>query len=112
MTTRVMTHEEMEREIDLATAGSFPASDSPPWTLGATPPAPPTPATHSPAAIAPAAIDVVIAAGREGRSNFASLIEVIAMTALIPVGVFVAAAPILFAFWAFGAVSAWWLGGQ
>lgn len=111
MTTRVMTHEEMEREIDLATAGSFPASDSPPWTLGATPPAPPMPATHSPAAIAPAAIDVVIAAGR-GRRHAAALAEALALTALVPVGVFVAAAPILFAFWAFGAVSAWWLGGQ
>ena len=63
MTTRVMTHEEIDREVDLAVAGSFPASDPPPWTLGVTPPAPPMPGPHSPAAIAPAAIDVVIAAG-------------------------------------------------
>jgi hypothetical protein len=106
MTTHVMTREDMDREIDLATAGSFPASDPPPWTLGATPAVPPMPRLHSPAAIAPAAIDVVIAAGGARRS-FTSVIEVMAMTALIPVGIFVAAAPVLLAFWAFGVVSAW-----
>jgi hypothetical protein len=34
------------------------------------------------------------------------------MTALIPVGVFIAAAPFLLAVWAFGAVSAWLLSGR
>jgi hypothetical protein len=101
-----MTHDEMDREVDLAVAGSFPASDPPPWTLGATPSAPPMPRSHSPAAIAPAAIDVVIAAGR-GRRRAASIVEVVALAALVPAGVFIVAAPILFAFWAFGAVSAW-----
>jgi hypothetical protein len=111
MTTQSMTREEMDREIDLAVAGSFPASDPPPWTLGATPSAPPMPRPHSPAAIAPAAIDVVIAAGR-GRRHVATIIEVMAMTALVPVGVFVAAAPFLLAIWAFGTVSSWFLGGR
>jgi hypothetical protein len=109
MTARAMTREEMDREIDLAVAGSFPASDPPPWTLGATPPALPEP--HSPAAIAPAAIDVVIAAGR-GRRRATTVVEVMAMTALVPVGVLIAAAPILLAVWAFGAVAAWVLGGR
>lgn len=111
MTTHAMTHEDMEREIDLAVAGSFPASDPPPWTLGATSWAPPMPGPHSPAAIAPAAIDVVIAAGREQR-RVASVVEMLALTAGVPVGVFVAAAPILLAIWIFGAVAAWFAGGR
>ena len=108
MTTYTMTHEEMDREVDLAVAGSFPASDPPPWTLGATASAPPLP---SPARLAPAAVDVVISAGR-GRRRSAALVEVMVLTALIPVGVFVAAAPFLLAVWAFGAVAAWLLSGR
>jgi hypothetical protein len=111
MTTLSMTREEMDREIDLAVAGSFPASDPPPWTLGATPSAAPMPRPHSPAAIAPAAIDVVIAAGR-GRRHAATLAEVMALTALVPALVFAAAAPVVVAVWAFGAVSGWLLSGQ
>ena len=111
MTAQVMTREEMDREIDLAAAGSFPASDPPPWTLGATPSAPPMPRTHSPAAIAPAAIDVVIAAGR-GRRNAAAMAEALIATALIPVGIFAVAAPFLVGAWAIRAISGWLLGGQ
>lgn len=110
MNAQAMTHDEMEREIDLAVAGSFPASDPPPWTLGATPPAPPVPVRHSPAAIAPAAIDVVIAAGR-GRRRARTVVEALVLTALLPAGILVVAAPVLFAAWAFGAVSAW-VGGR
>lgn len=111
MNTLSMTREEMDREIDLAVAGSFPASDPPPWTLGATPPAPPMPRSHSPAAIAPAAVDVVIAAGGT-RQKIASLVGLIAMGALIPAGVFVVATPVLAAVWALRAASTWLAGGQ
>ena len=109
MSAHSMTHEEMDREIDLAVAGSFPASDPPPWTLGATPETPV--AAHSPMARSPAAIDVVIATGR-GRRRLAGILEVLGLTALISVGVFVAAAPFLLAAWAFGAISAWLLAGH
>lgn len=111
MNTQSMTREEMDREIDLAVAGSFPASDPPPWTLGATPPAPPMPRSYSPAAIAPAAVDVVIAAGGS-RQHMANVVGVLAMVALIPAGVFVVAAPVLAGIWALRAVSTWLVGGQ
>lgn len=111
MSSQAMTHEDMEREIDLAVAGSFPASDPPPWTLGATAPAPPVPGPHSPAALAPAAIDVVIAAGR-GRRRAGSLVEAIALTALLPAGILAVASPFLFVAWAFGTLSSWFAGGR
>ena len=110
MATYSMTRDEYEREIDLALAGSFPASDPPPWTLGAVPPdlesSPPYPA-----AVAPAAIEVVIAAGR-GRRRTAAVAETMAMTALVPVGVIVTAAPFLLAIWGLGAAAAWLLGSR
>jgi hypothetical protein len=111
MTTFTMTHEEMDREVDLAVAGSFPASDPPPWTLGATPSATPVPGWHSPAAIAPAAIDLVIAAGR-GRRRTASIIEAMLMTAMIPFAILAAAAPLLLAAWGIDVAAAWLLGGR
>jgi len=110
MTTRAMTREEMDREIDLAVAGSFPASDPPPWTLGATLSAPLAPSPRLPAAIAPAAIDVVID-GR-GRGHVSAVVEAIALTALIPAAVFAVAAPFLVVAWAFGALSGWLFGGH
>ena len=112
MNTQVMTHEDMDREIDLATAGSFPASDAPPWTLGVTPSPPvPMPRTHVASATAPAVIDVVIAGGR-GRRHAATIAEALVATALVPVGIFAVAAPFLAAAWAVGAVSGWLLGGR
>ena len=36
-TQHALTRAEYERELDAAIAGSFPASDPPPWTLGASP---------------------------------------------------------------------------
>jgi hypothetical protein len=35
------------------------------------------------------------------------VLELFVLVALIPVGVFIAAAPVLLGFWAVGAVSAW-----
>ena len=108
MYTSAMSYANSEREIDLALAGSFPASDPPPWTLGVTP-SEPAADGHRHAGVSPAAIDVVIAAGR-GRRRAATISEAMALTALVPVGVVVAAAPFLLVVWAFGAAAAWWLG--
>jgi hypothetical protein len=36
-TSYALTRTEYERELDTALAGSFPASDPPPWTFGASP---------------------------------------------------------------------------
>lgn len=102
------THDELDREVDLAVAGSFPASDPPPWTLGAPHeewPSPSLPRT----AVAPAAIDVVIAAG--DRRRFAGLLELLAMIALVPIGVLLIAAPLLLVLWGIGALVAM-LGGR
>ena len=101
MTTQVMTLLEMDRKIALAEEGSFPASDPPPWTLGATPSPPLTRGRYTPAAFAPAAIDVVIAAGR-GRFRRLAMLELLGMTALVPAAVLLAAAPILLVVWVFG----------
>jgi hypothetical protein len=105
MTTRVMTLLEMDREVDLAVAGSFPASDPPPWTLGATPLPPLTRGPYSPAAAAQAAaIDVVIAAS-PGRFPRLAMLEVIGMMALVPAAILLAAVPILLVIWGFGAAA-------
>ena len=101
MTTQVMTVLEMDRTIALAEEGSFPASDPPPWTLGATPSLPLMHGPYSPAAVAPAAIDVVIAAGR-GRFRRLAMLELLGMTALVPAAVLLAAVPILLVVWLFG----------
>lgn len=104
MTTYSLTRDELEHEVDIAIAGSFPASDPPPWTLGAVPPVRES-TPGPPAAVAPAAIDVVIAAGRGGRRAL-SVVEALVMTALVPVGVVLAAAPVLLMLWGI----AWLLG--
>lgn len=106
-----LTREEMDREIDLAVAGSFPASDPPPWTLGATAPGESISPPQAPVARTAAAVDVVVDTTR-ARRRAATLLEVVALSALIPVGLFIAAAPFLLAVWAFGAVAAWLLSGH
>ena len=108
--TYSMTRAELEREVDLALAGSFPASDPPPWTFGAAP-VELAPSRRPPASVAPAAIDVVIAATR-GRRRAAAMAETMAMTALVPAGVLVAAAPFLLIVWGIGAAAAWLFGGR
>jgi hypothetical protein len=99
-----MTRDEFEHEVDVALAGSFPASDPPPWTLGAVPPEL-EPSPRFPAAVAPAAIDVVIAAGR-ARRRAAGVVEAMALVAVVPVAVLIVGAPI----WGLGAAIAWLLG--
>ena len=108
--TYSMTRDELEREVDLALAGSFPASDPPPWTFGAAPvELEGEPSRRPPASVAPAAVDVVIAATR-GRRRAAAMAEAMAMTALAPAAVLAAAAPILLVVWGVGAAAAWLFG--
>ena len=81
-----------------ALAGSFPASDPPPWTFGA----------HSWtdlddsvfAAARPAAVDVVIREGyRLGGIRLASLGEAIAMVAMVPFAILIAGVPVVALIW-------------
>jgi hypothetical protein len=105
-----MTRDEREREVDLALAGSFPASDPPPWTFGAAPvELAPSPRPRTPDA--PAAVDVVIAGGRR-RRRAAAMAEAMAMTALVPAGVLMVAAPFLIIVWGVSAAAAWLFGGR
>lgn len=83
-----LTRAEFEREVDLVLAGSFPASDPPPWTLGAAPQNFDAAAKRS-AGVAPAAVDVVIASDDwRGTATFA---EAVGLVALLPFGVLIAA---------------------
>ena len=92
---------EYERALDRALAGSFPASDPPPWTLGV------TGAAHGsaiPAAVAPFTQEVIV---EEGRSRMASVFEAMALVMLIPVAILVIGAPIaLVARWVIAAFAA------
>jgi hypothetical protein len=83
-----LTRAEYERELDAAIAGSFPASDPPPWTLGASAwmdlkgAARPVPT--------PAAIDVVFEDGRRlGGIRLASIGEAMAMMAMVPLAILI-----------------------
>lgn len=81
-----------EREIDVALAGSFPASDPLPWTLGfAVEPEVvmseplPRPRAH--------AVDVVVSASRSAHRGRA-IAEVIGFALLVPVGILLIGVPI------------------
>ena len=84
-----LTRAEFERELDVTLAGSFPASDPPPWTLGVAP----ADDWFGPAgrAAIPAAIDVVISDNhRFGGTRLASLAEAIALAATVPIAILLA----------------------
>lgn len=101
-----LTHARYERELDRALAGSFPASDPPPWTFGV---------SHSTdfddsvfAAPRPAAVDVVIREGyRFGGTRLASLAEAIAMVATVPIAILIAGLPVVALTWALTSALEW-----
>ncbi len=83
-----LTRAEFERELDVTLAGSFPASDPPPWTLGVA--QADDFGTAGRAAI-PAAIDVVISDNhRFGGTRLATLAEAIALAATVPIAILLA----------------------
>lgn len=110
MTTYSLTRTELERDVDIALAGSFPASDPPPWTFGVRAQTP-EPASVPRVGVAASASDVVIAAGR-GRRRAAAVLEAMAMTALVPVGVLAIAAPFLVVVWGVVAAATWLFGSR
>jgi hypothetical protein len=108
----VLTRAEYERELDAAIAGSFPASDPPPWTLGASPwmdleaPFPKT-------GIAPAATEEIVRDGyRVGGIALASLGEAIALTATVPLALLIAGVPLVALMWGIVNAIAWLTGSR
>lgn len=100
-----------ESDVDLALAGSFPASDPPPWTFGVSSgfdfdglviPLP-----------IPAQVDLVIGGSRRfGGSRLSSVAEVIGMVALVPLGILIAGVPIAAVGWAVVKAIAWLAGSR
>lgn len=93
-TDHALSRAEYERDVDMALAGSFPASDPPPWTFGV------TSGTKFcgwvVAAPVPAQVDLVVSGSRRfGGSRLSSVSEAIAMVALIPLGILIVGVPIV-----------------
>ena len=94
-----LSRTEYEKEVDVTLAGSFPASDPPSWTFGASPwMAVGTAMVERPVA---AAGDVVIAGGshRLGGIRLASIGEAIGLTAALPLGILLVGVPIVALVW-------------
>jgi hypothetical protein len=105
-----LTRAEYERELDAAIDGSFPASDPPPWTFGASPwMGTAAPIVQPPV---PAAIDVIHRDGRRvGGIRLASLGEAIALVATVPLAILIAGVPVIALVWGVASAIAWLAGG-
>ena len=105
------TRAEYERELDRTLGGSFPASDPPPWTLGASS----WRDVEDPVSAAPipAAIDVVFQDGpRLGGTRLASLGEALALTATVPFAILIAGVPVVALFWGIASAISWLTGNS
>jgi hypothetical protein len=79
-----ITRATYERELEVALAGSFPASDPLPWTLGAALEAPPRQLPRP----RPAATDVVFdPAAAFGYNRLIGVVEGFGLAILIPIGI-------------------------
>src|SRR5687768_9160031 len=93
-TDYALSRVEYERDVDVALAGSFPASDPPPWTFGV-PSGTQFGELFVPATVV-AQVDVVIGRSRRcGGSRLSSVSEAIAMVALVPLGILIVGVPIV-----------------
>jgi hypothetical protein len=108
----IITRAEYERELDAAIAGSFPASDPLPWTLGA--PAwmdlePAVPRTGTVAA----ASEVILRDGyRFGGVRLAGLVEAIALTSMVPLAILIAGVSVVALIWGVANAVAWLIGNS
>jgi hypothetical protein len=104
-----LTRAEYERELDLTLAESFPASDPPPWTLGAS-----TWMKVGNAVVAapvPAAIDVVFQEGRRfGGTRLAGLAEAMALAAAVPIAILIVGVPVVLFLRGIASALAWLTG--
>ena len=100
---------EYERELDATLDESFPASDPPPWTFGASSWMD-LRETAGPAPV-PAAIDVIFKDGRGlGGTRLAGVCEVIALTMTIPLAILIAGVPVVALVWGIANAIAWLTG--
>ncbi len=112
-TQHALRRAEYERELDVAIAGSFPASDPPPWTLGASPWMDlPGTAARIPMPV-PAATDVIVEDGRRwGGIRLTGLGEAIAMTAMVPLALLLAGVPLVALVWGIATAISWLIGNS
>ena len=106
MHTHALTRAEYERELDAAIAGSFPASDPPPWTLGASPwmeLAAPVPKTGT----AQVETEVIVRDGYRVGVPLASLGEAFALVAIVPLAILIAGLPVVALVWGIANVVSW-----
>mgnify|MGYP003575239963 CR=1 FL=1 len=105
-----LTRAEYERELDATIAGSFPASDPAPWTLGASPwmaLAAPVPKTG----IAAAVTEVIVRDRiRVGGIGLASLGEAFAMVAAVPLAILIVGVPVVALVWGIANAASWLTG--
>lgn len=105
-----LTRAEYERELDAAIAGSFPASDPPPWTLGASPWMDlevPVPKTGTGQVVT----EVIVRDGyRVGGVRLASLGEAFALAATVPLGILIAGVPVVALLWGIANAVSWLTG--
>jgi hypothetical protein len=112
MQAQAMTRAQYERELDVAIAGSFPASDPLPWTLGA------SKWMDFEAAIpktgtAAAVTEVIVGEGyRVGGLRLASLGEAIALAAMVPLAILIAGMPVVVLMWGVANAVAWLIGNS
>lgn len=111
-TKHVLTRAEYERELDAALAGSFPASDPPPWTLGASrwmDFAAPVPKTGT----AQVVTEVIVRDGyRVGGVRLASLGEAFALAATVPLAILIAGLPVAVLVWGIASAISWLTGNS
>ena len=107
-TAHALRRVDYETKVDVTLAGSFPASDPPSWTLGA------SSWMHLEAPAArpiPAAVDVIVVGGRRfGGIRLGALGEAIAMAAMVPVAILIAGVPVVALAWGITSAIAWLTG--
>ena len=104
-----LTRTEYERELDETLAGSFPASDPLPWTLGASSWMDVGSAVV--AAPVPDAIDVVFTDGRRfGGIRLAILAEAMLLVAAVPIAILIVGVPVIAVLRGMASVLAWLTG--
>ena len=105
-----LSRAEYERDVDSTLANSFPASDPPSWTLGASPwMGFETAAIRTPV---PAAVDVVLQDRRSiGGIPLASIGEVFLLVSTVPLGILIVGVPIVALVWSIASAATWLTGG-